>query len=80
VTLGYVDGQPFSLPVDIVQNSPVCSDRRGYWGDYDGFVPSRVNGDTVEFTRFMTDSSLGCDTRWQFMAKRQHVRAVTYTY
>jgi len=79
-TLGYVNGMPFTIPVDIAQNAPVCSDRRGYWGDYDGFVPARVNGDSIQFMRFMTDSSLGCNTRWQFIGQRQHVRAVSYTY
>ena len=79
-TLGYIDGAPFSIPVDIARDAPVCSDRRGYWGDYDGFLPARVNGDSVEFMRFMTDSSLGCNKRWQFVGEQQHVRAVTYTY
>ena len=79
-TLGYVNGSPFSIPVDIAKNAPVCSDRRGYWGDYDGFLHIQVNGDSIRFMRFMTDSSQGCTKRWQYVGEHQHVSAVDYWY
>jgi len=79
-TLGYVNGMPFMIPVDIVRDSAVCSDLRGYWGDYDGFLYVKVNGDSVRFMRFVTDSSLGCTRRWTFVGGSQHVRAVDYWY
>jgi hypothetical protein len=82
-TLGYLSGTsftPFTIPVDIAQNVPVCSDLRGYWGDYDGFLSVQVDNDNVRFMRFMTDSSAGCSRRWQFVGEQQHVRAVDYWY
>lgn len=79
-TLGYIGPTPFSIPVDIARNVPVCSDTRGYWGDYDDFLPVQVDGDRIRFMRFMTDSSLGCTKRWQFTAETQHVGAVDYWY
>lgn len=83
-TLGYLPGDPFSVPfsfpVDIARDAPVCSDLRGYWGDYDGFLPIQVDGDRIRFMRFMTDSSRGCVKRWKYIGERQHVRAVDYWY
>jgi hypothetical protein len=83
-TLGYVNGTPLSIPVDIARAVPVCPDQRplgeGYWGDYDGFLPVDVDGDQVRFLRFMTNSSLGCTKRWSFYAEHQHVQAVSYWY
>jgi hypothetical protein len=79
-TLGYVNGSPLAIPFDIAQNSPVCSDTRGYWGDYDGFLSVQVDGDRLRFMRFTTDSSLGCSSRWTFVGRQQHVRAVDYWY
>jgi len=79
-TLGYVNGLPFSIPVDIGRNLPVCSDQRGYWGDYDAHVVAAVNGNSLRFIRFMTDSSLGCPRRWFFLSEHQHVRAFSYDY
>ena len=37
-TLGYVNGNAFIFPVDILKDAPVCSDTRGYWGDYDAMI------------------------------------------
>jgi hypothetical protein len=71
---------PFMIPVDIVRNSAVCSDLRGYFGDYDGFLYMQANGDSIRFMRFLTDSSLGCTRRWTFVGASQHVRAVDYWY
>ena len=41
---------------------------------------TQVDGDNLRFTRFMTDSSLGCAKRWQFVGEQQHVRAVDYWF
>ena len=79
-TLGYVNGLPFSIPIDIARDVPVCSDRRGYWGDYDGFLPVQVDGNSVRFMRFITNSDSGCTRRWQFIGESQHVGAVDYFY
>jgi hypothetical protein len=88
-SLGYfeVEGQPahaLSIPVDIARNAVVCPDRRplpssgDYWGDYDGFLSVQVDGNSVRFLRFTTDSSLGCTKRWSFLGENQHVRALSY--
>ena len=79
-TLGYLGPAPFTVPVDIAKNAPVCSDLRGYWGDYDGFLSVQVDSDNVRFMRFMTDSSNGCPRRWRFVGEHQHVRAVDYWF
>jgi hypothetical protein len=78
--LGYVNGAPFSIPVDIATNNAVCSDQRGYWGDYDAFLPIQVETDRIRFMRFMTDSSSGCVNRSLFIGERQHLKAVDYWY
>jgi hypothetical protein len=78
-TLGYVNGSPFSIPVDIASNVPVCSDTRGYWSDYDAFLPVESQTDSVRFMRFMTDSG-SCVNRSLFLGQQQHVRAVDYSY
>jgi hypothetical protein len=80
-TLGYADGQAFTIPVDIVQNTPVCSDTRGYWGDYDDMLLTGFNSDgSSNWVRFVTDSSKGCTKRWGFSAQTQHVQASRYSY
>ena len=38
-TLGYVNGLPLTIPVDIARDASGCYDQRGYWGGYDGFLP-----------------------------------------
>ena len=89
--LGYLEiedqpTKPFSIPVDILRDAPVCPDHRpagsggDYWGDYDGFLSVQVDGDRVKFLRFMTDSSLGCTKRWAYLGEHQHVRALAYWY
>jgi hypothetical protein len=79
-TLGYVNGQAFTIPVDIAKNQPVCPDQRGYWGDYDAHVVARVDNNGVRFTRFMTDSTSGCVQRWYFTSRHEHVQAISYDY
>lgn len=79
-SLGYVNGVPFVFPVDIAKNAPVCSDTRGYWGDYDEMLHIGFRDTSNVFARFLTDSSKGCTQRWQYVGRHQHVRAVTYEF
>jgi len=64
----------FYIPVFQLPNRILCADLRGYWGDYDdlqalGPVGQRSN----VFARTFTDSSQGCDYRWQFTSQHVHV-------
>lgn len=83
-TLGYFPNSdnPIAIfPVDIIQNTPVCSDSgRGYWGDYDSMIQAGWQGTSSIWMRFLTDSTQGCPTRWFYMAKTQHVQQANYTY
>lgn len=77
-TLGYVNGAPFTIPIDIYRNVPVCPDTRGYWGDYDDHLHVGFNNGEALFARFLTDSSKGCTVRGGFYATPQHVQSVVY--
>jgi hypothetical protein len=79
-TLGYVNGNALIFPVDIVQNTPVCSDTRGYWGDYDDMIMTGFQNTNGIWMRFLTDSSLGCSKRWEYTAQSQHVQQSNYVY
>jgi hypothetical protein len=79
-TLGYVNGSAFIFPVDILQNTPVCSDTRGYWGDYDAMIQTGWSGTSSLWMRFTTDSSAGCTKRWMYNAEAQHVQQSNYSY
>lgn len=80
-TIGYANGQAFTIPVDIIKDTPVCSDTRGYWGDYDDMLLTGFNGDgSSNWVRFLTDSSKGCTKRWDFTGQNQHVQASRYSY
>ena len=64
----------FYLPIFQLPDRILCADLRGYWGDYDdlqalGPVGQRSN----VFARTFTDSSQGCDYRWQFTSQQVHV-------
>jgi hypothetical protein len=63
----------------VVPSHQVCSDLRGYWGDYDDlqYIGQNQNG-VHEFIRAYTDSSLGCVRRWEFTAQHMHVSAVVF--
>lgn len=81
MTLGYVnDNVPLTIPIDIVKDTPICPDVRGYWGDYDAFLWVGLQGKSPVFMRFFTNSSPGCTKRWQFTAEPQHVAAVRYAF
>jgi hypothetical protein len=63
------------LAISLLADRIVCSDLRGYWGDYDdlqalGPTPSRQS---VAFARTFTDSNLGCSQRWQYNSSAVHV-------
>lgn len=79
-TLGYVHGTALLFPVDILHNAPVCSDLRGYWGDYDAMIMTGFQGSVMQWMRFATDSSAGCSRRWTFTAAAQHVQQSSYAY
>jgi len=79
-TLGYVNGSAFIFPIDILQNAPVCSDTRGYWGDYDAMIQTGWKGSSSLWMRFTTDSSSGCNKRWEYTADAQHVQQSNYSY
>lgn len=79
-TLGYVNDSAFIFPVDIIKNAPVCSDQRGYWGDYDAMVLIGFQGSSSNWMRFSTDSSAGCSERWTYVGQQQHVQQSNYTY
>jgi hypothetical protein len=75
--LNYVNGIPIGTPVDQVRDITVCSDQRGYWGDYDDMLQVTSTFFTPVFVRFTsTDQNKGCIERWAFTAKFQHVQAV----
>jgi hypothetical protein len=81
--LGYFNGTPLLLPVDIIKQTPVCPDTRGgngggYWGDYDAMV--RTGLAKSIWLRFLTDSSQGCTKRWWYTAESQHVQLAHYDY
>jgi hypothetical protein len=56
---------------------PVCADNRGYWGDYDDLQVLDRNADGVpRFIRAFTDSSNGCEFRWDFDSEQVHVSSI----
>jgi hypothetical protein len=83
VTLGYFhntnDPVPI-VPVDILDNTPLCSDLRGYWGDYDAMLRVRTQGDYSVWMRFLTDSSQGCPKRWEYLGESQHIQQTNYVF
>jgi hypothetical protein len=80
LTLGYVNGTAFYIPVDIIKNAPVCSDQRGYWGDYDSMLQIGWQNGSSVWMRFLTDSSQGCSVRWQYTGQGQRVQQANYAY
>ena len=73
-------GLRFLIAFNLVGPMLVCSDIRGYWGDYDdlefiGFVPDTT---TARFLHTFTDSSAGCTKRWQYTAEAVHVGSAIF--
>jgi hypothetical protein len=77
-TLGYANGTALYFPIDIIQDAPVCSDQRGYWGDYDSMLQVGWQETSSAWMRFLTDSSSGCSSRWEYMAKTQGIQQANY--
>jgi hypothetical protein len=79
-TLGYIEGSAGIFPAHILQDVPVCSDTRGYWGDYDAMFLAGIQDNLPLWMRFSTDSSSGCIARWGYTALAQHVQEGNYSY
>ena len=80
-TLAYANGSAITLPIDIATKVPVCSDTRGYFGDYDAMVLAALDPKQGEmFMRFHSDATAGCTKRWEFTGREQHVSQATYSY
>lgn len=79
-TFAYLpNGTRIHFPFTLYNDMPICPDLRGYWGDYDdvfhiGFSDTQV----PLFIRTMSDSSLGCPTRWQYWSNHLHIRALVF--
>lgn len=77
MNLAYVNGTALGIPVNLVKNITVCSDTRGYWGDYDDMLHVGFDDTTPVFVRFTsTDHGKGCNQRWMYVAEHQHVQSV----
>jgi hypothetical protein len=74
------DGSRSMVAFKLADQGLVCSDTRGYWGDYDDlqFIGFVKNTTTVQFLRAFTDSSAGCIERLKFESRHVHVRGVTF--
>src|SRR5262249_30190969 len=84
------NGTRIYVPFYAIQGIPVCPDLRpacgstghyrgGYWGDYDDLtlIGFDSNG-AAQFLRTVSDSSLGCQYRWEFTSHHVHVSAATF--
>ncbi len=78
LSLGYVNGSAFTIPVDPIKKTVVCSDTRGYWGDYDSHLHTGFKDTTPTFMRFLTSSVKGCTARSSFNGVHQHVQGARY--
>lgn len=61
---------------DQVPGQLVCSDNRGYWGDYDDMQIYQV-GSYPSFIRGQTDSTAGCSQRWDVESEQVHVSSTS---
>lgn len=80
-TLAYFsNGKRFHIPLKVYEDMPICPDLRGYWGDYDQLAHIGFEeGSTVAlFLRAISDSSLGCPSRWEFWSNHLHLRALVF--
>jgi hypothetical protein len=58
----------------------VCSHLSGYWGDYDQLKYMGHDSSGEHFLRPYSDSSNGCNSRWQYTSDSIHVSLATLTY
>lgn len=72
------NGAHFMLAFPLVGPLLVCPDNRGYWGDYDDLQLVGFTGGTARFMRTFTDSSAGCNKRWDYVAEHVHVGSATF--
>jgi hypothetical protein len=80
-TLGYDNnGNGFIFPIDTIKDAEVCSDTRGYWGDYDAMILTGFSGSSSLWMHFLTSSAPGCSRRWEFTASSQHIQESNYSY
>jgi hypothetical protein len=79
--LGYLPGgKRIYVPFDVSSQQPICPDGRGYWGDYDDliFAGFKNGSTTASFFRPMSDSSLGCNKRWEYTSSHLHLRGFVF--
>jgi hypothetical protein len=51
----------------------------GYWGDYDDLAITGFDSNgAAQFLRTVSDSSLGCQYRWQYTSHHVHISATTF--
>jgi hypothetical protein len=79
MNLNYINGVPTPEIFEVPDPLTVCSDTRGYWGDYNAVVPVTWTNQWPAYVSFVSyDSALGCDKRWPYLGTRQHVAAVRW--
>lgn len=68
------------VPFDLIAPQVPCPDNRGYWGDYDElqFAGFAANSEAPRFILPHSDSTQGCNTRWQYSSKELHVSTVMF--
>ena len=78
--LRFPDGTGSVASVPLTVPHLVCSDNRGYWGDYDGLVAlgAQELGGPNEFIVAYSDSSAGCYSRREFTSGHVHVSAMVF--
>ena len=77
--LAYLPGGPrIYVPFPVLKDKPICPDTRGYWGDYGDLTMVGFQNSIAQFMVTTSDSSLGCDKRWDFDSHNLHVRAAVF--
>lgn len=71
-------GQRIYVPFPVLKDKPVCSDNRGFWGDYGAVIYIGIKNHIAQFMATISDSSLGCDKRWEFESHNLHIRSVVF--
>jgi hypothetical protein len=70
------NGTRIYLPFHAIDDIPVCPDLRGYWGDYDDLeIVGFTEGGAAQFLRTVSDSSMGCQQRWEYTSHHVHISA-----
>jgi hypothetical protein len=65
-------------PADLVKNLLVCSNKVGYYGDYDLLEFLGFRGRAPVFIRPYSDASEGCVQRWNYVSARVHISAAIF--